>query len=83
MSIFLATLLAATMPSAPMTSEANDPVSIVDHAARDRGALSEVLVLGSAHLSSLPEHLDTVPFAPLLGRLVDGQRAAIAIPHLE
>jgi hypothetical protein len=83
MSIFLATLLAATMPSAPMTSEANDPVSIVDQAARDRGDLSEVLVLGSAHLSSLPENFDTARFDPLLGRLVDWQPDAIAIENLD
>ena len=83
MSIFLATLLAATMPSAPMKSEANDPVSIVDQAAQDRGDLSEVLVLGTAHLSSLPENFDTARFDPLLGRLEDWQPDAIAIENLD
>ncbi|MEH6723919.1 MAG: DUF5694 domain-containing protein [Qipengyuania sp.] len=83
MSIFLAALLAATMPSAPMTSEANDPVSIVDQAAQDRGDPSEVLVLGTAHLSSLPENFDTARFDPLLERLESWQPDAVAIENLD
>lgn len=83
MSIFLAALLAATLPAAQVAAEVTDPVSIVDQAARDRGNLSEVLVLGSAHLSSLPENFDTARFDPLLGRLVDWQPDAIAIENLD
>ncbi|UYH55259.1 DUF5694 domain-containing protein [Qipengyuania sp. SS22] len=83
MSIFLAALLAATTPSAPIASEANDPVSTVDQAARDRGELSEVLVLGSAHLSSLPENFDTKRLNPLLDRLEGWQPDAIAIESLD
>lgn len=50
-------------------AQTGDPVDIVDAAARERGDLSQVLVLGTSHLSSLPGGFDRSRFDPLLDRL--------------
>lgn len=83
MSLFLASLIAAASQTAPAPTPPADPVAIVDEAARERGDLSEVLVLGTAHLSSLPEDFDRTRFEPLLDRLEGWQPEAIAIENLD
>jgi hypothetical protein len=83
MSLLFASLLAAAAAPVQATAEPADPVAIVDEAARERGDLSAVLVLGTAHLSALPEDFDRTRFDPLLDRLADWQPEAIAIENLD
>jgi len=67
-----------TLPPAPTA----DPVSIVGAAAQTRGDRTPVLVLGSAHLSSLPKDFDRTRFDPLLDRLAKWAPEAIAVEGL-
>ncbi|MBX7501985.1 hypothetical protein K3181_11080 [Qipengyuania sp. YG27] len=83
MPLLFASLLVAAAAPAQTAAEPADPVAIVDAAARERGDLSEVLVLGTAHLSALPEDFDRSRFAPLIDRLADWQPEAIAIENLD
>lgn len=78
MSILSAVILAATPAASPVA----DAVEVVDRAAQERGNRSEVLVLGTSHLSSLPEDYDRGAFDPLLDRLARWQPEAIAIENL-
>lgn len=80
--LFVTSLLAAAAAAAQPAAAA-DPVTIVDEAARQRGDLSEVLVLGTAHLSGLPENFDRTRFDPLLDRLEQWHPEAIAIENLD
>lgn len=57
----------------------DDPVDIVDRMARERGDLTPVLILGTAHLSSLPDDFPAQRFDPLLDALEGWAPAAIAI----
>jgi hypothetical protein len=80
-ALFLATILVA--PDFAMAHGAlGDPVDIVDMAARQRGDRSPVLVLGTSHLSSLPEDFDRGRMDPLLDRLAGWKPDAIAIESL-
>lgn len=84
MPLLFASLLAAAAASAqPAPAQPADPVTIVDEAARARGDLSAVLVLGTAHLSGLPEEFDRIRFDPLLDRLEQWHPEAIAIENLD
>ncbi len=83
MSLLFASLLASVVAPAQAAAEPADPVAIVDAAARERGDLSEVLVLGTAHLSALPEDFDRSRFDPLLDLLADWRPEAIAIENLD
>ena len=67
MSLLLAAAIAASAPVA-ITAE-GDPVDVVDAAARERGDRSQVLVLGTWHLSALPKEFDLDRFDALLDRL--------------
>ncbi|MEG3597890.1 MAG: hypothetical protein VX357_06555, partial [Pseudomonadota bacterium] len=79
MSLILAVLMAGT----PQTVAApSDPVEIVDAAAQERGDKGEVLVLGTSHLSSLPDDFDRTRFEPLMDRLAEWQPEAVAIENL-
>ena len=82
LSFFTSLLVAAAAP-VQATAEPADPVAIVDEAARERGDLSEVLVLGTAHLSGMPEDFDRTQFEPLLARLEEWHPEAIAIENLD
>ena len=75
MSFLLSLIAAASLASsaAPL-----DPVDVVDDAAQQRGDRSEVLVLGTAHLSGLPADYDREVFDPLLERLQEWAPEAIA-----
>ncbi|RPF70859.1 DUF5694 domain-containing protein [Aurantiacibacter spongiae] len=68
--------------AASAAAQDGDPVDIVDAAARERGDLSQVLVLGSSHLSSLPADFDRSRFDPLLGRLQDWVPGRITVEQL-
>lgn len=57
-------------------------VAIADAAARERGDLSQVLVLGTAHLSSLPKDFDRTRFDDLIDRLAAWAPEAIAFESL-
>lgn len=83
MTLFIASLLGAAAAPAQAAATPTDPVAIVDETARERGDLSEVLVLGTAHLSALPEDFDRTRFAPLLDRLAEWRPEAIAIENLD
>ncbi|MXO62336.1 DUF5694 domain-containing protein [Qipengyuania oceanensis] len=78
MSFLLAILAAAAAPAV----SASDPVTIVDEAARKRGDRSQVLVLGTSHLRSLPRDYDRTAFDPLIERLAEWNPEAIAIESL-
>ncbi|MBD3729582.1 MAG: hypothetical protein IE933_07740 [Sphingomonadales bacterium] len=69
-------LALAHSPAAP------DAVDIVDRAAAERGDRSPVLVLGTTHLSGLPDGFDLTRFAPLVDRLAAWKPDAIAIEAL-
>jgi hypothetical protein len=58
---------AQTAPNPP--TEAAAAVGIADHAARQRGDRTQVVVLGTVHLRSTPTTLGPQAFDPLLARL--------------
>ncbi|GAB5348006.1 DUF5694 domain-containing protein [Alteriqipengyuania sp. 357] len=77
MSFLLAvTLFAQTAGSAPPPQ---DLVDIVDTAAQERGDPIPVLVLGTSHLSSLPDDFPAERFDPLLDVLAQWAPEAIAV----
>ena len=87
----LAMLLAATAPLAGAPAAVSSPnkptaaaeaVNIADRAAADRGDRSQVAVLGTAHLSSLPKDFDTHRFASQLDKLARWHPDRIAIESL-
>ena len=79
MSFLLSIVAASSLASsaAPV-----DPIDIVDDAAQQRGDRSEVLVLGTTHLRSLPADYDRGAFDALLDRLQEWQPEAIATEAL-
>lgn len=80
MSLLFAAALAASAPLA-LPAE-GDPVDVVDAAARERGDRSQVLVLGTSHLSGLPKEFDLNRFDALLDELEQWAPEAIAIENL-
>ena len=74
-------VLLTCVPAAAAAQQA-DPVDIVDAAARERGDLSQVLVLGTSHLSSLPQDFDRSSFDALLDRLERWAPEKIAVEGL-
>jgi len=81
MSLLLAAALfaQATTTAAPSA----DLVDIVDTMAQERGDLTPVLVLGTSHLSSLPDDFPNQRFDPLLDELEEWAPEAIAIEGIE
>ena len=81
LAAFLATSggVASAKPTADQPGTA---VEIADAAARERGDLSQVLVLGTVHLSALPADFDTARFDGLLDRLAAWKPEAIATETL-
>ncbi|QSB43501.1 hypothetical protein IDJ81_08860 [Tsuneonella flava] len=79
---FLLSLLASAAPAATTVPPPPDPVTLVDRAAARRGDRSHVLVLGTAHLSTLPKDMDFTRFAPLLDRLAAWKPRQIAVESL-
>ncbi len=90
MSFNLAMLFAAAASSAPpppvvSTNRPTPPaeaVYIADRAAAERSGQSEVAVLGTSHLASLPSDFDRERFAPLLDRLAAWHPRMIAVESL-
>ena len=80
-AMLLAVPAAAQDDAMPQADHA-DPVSYVDDAARERGGLSQVLVLGTSHLTSLPDDFDTSTFDPMLDRLEAWAPDTIAVESL-
>ena len=79
----LALLAAATLAVPAPVNLPSAPATLVyqtDAALRE--GRSEVLVLGTAHLSALPDTFDRTHFAPLLDRLAAWKPAVIAIEAL-
>jgi len=76
--VLVLSLLAQTAPPLP-----TDLVDIVDEAARERGDLTPVLVLGTSHLSSLPDDFPVERFDPLLDRLEQWAPEAIAVEGID
>lgn len=69
-----ASLLAPTQAPAPVThpkidTEFAQAVYLADQAAQQRGGLSQIAVLATSHLSSLPADFDKSRLAPLLSKL--------------
>jgi len=81
-----ALMLAADVPSEPKpvnaVTEAAKAVYIADAAARERGDRSQVMVLGTTHLSGLPDSFERARFGPLLDRLEAWAPDRIAIESL-
>ena len=81
-----ALMLAADVPTEPKpvnaVTEAAKAVYIADAAARERGDRSQLMVLGTTHLSGLPDSFDRARFAPLLDRLEAWAPDRIAIESL-
>lgn len=86
MERYLALIAALSLPSVavaqPQSAMPDDPVALADKAARERGELSQVLVLGTSHLSSLPKGFDTARFDDLIDRLAAWKPEAIAVENL-
>jgi hypothetical protein len=78
-SIALLTIMTPLVVVAQPQTPVAKAVRIVDEAALKRGHRSEVVVLGTAHLSRLPADFDTSHFAPLLDRLAHWQPQLIAV----
>ncbi|MCD1623791.1 DUF5694 domain-containing protein [Citromicrobium bathyomarinum] len=76
--LFAVSLLAQA--AAPLPA---DLVDIVDEAAQERGDLTPVLVLGTSHLSSLPEDFPLERFDPLLDKLEEWAPEAIAVEGID
>lgn len=74
--LFAVTMLAQAAGAA---QPPDDLVEIVDTMAQERGDPTPVLVLGTSHLSSLPDDFATDRFDPLLDRLEAWAPEAIAI----
>ncbi len=73
-ALLSAALLTPTEAPAPVTNlkidtEFAQAVYLADQAAQQRGGLSQIAVLGTSHLSSLPADFDKIRLAPLLSRL--------------
>ena len=66
----------------PAIDQPGAAVEIADTAARERGNLSQVLVLGTVHLSALPADFDIARFDSLLDRLAAWKPEAIATETL-
>lgn len=79
MSFLLSIVAAFSLAS---STAPDDPVDIVDEAAHQRGNRSELLVLGTTHLRSLPADYDRSAFDALLDRLQEWQPEAIATEAL-
>jgi len=82
-----AALLAAADAPAQIRSpntptETAQAVYLADAAARTRGHRSELAVLGTSHLSALPDDFDLKRFRPLLGRLRAWAPDRIAVESL-
>ena len=77
MSFLLATALLAQATGAGAPPD--DLVDIVDTMAQEQGEPTPVLVLGTSHLSSLPDDFPTDRFGPLLDKLEAWAPEAIAI----
>lgn len=81
-----ALMLAADVPTDPKpvnaVTEAAKAVYIADAAARERGDRSQLLVLGTTHLSGLPDSFDRTRFSPLLDKLEAWAPDRIAIESL-
>jgi len=69
-------------PSLKATTEIANAVAIADEAAACRGDLSQVAVLGTAHLSALPKEFDTRRLSGLVDKLAAWKPAKIAIESL-
>ena len=80
MKILLVLALAAL--GSPIVAQFSEPVDFVDQAARERGDRSQVLVLGSAHLTALPDDFDRTRFENLVARLTAWAPEKIAIENL-
>lgn len=76
----LAVQMAASTPASG--TAVAQAVALADEAAARRGNRSEVLVLGTAHLSSLPKSFDRNRFRPLLQRLAGWRPDRIATETL-
>jgi hypothetical protein len=63
-------------------TEAAKAVAIADEAAARRGDLSQVAVLGTAHLSALPKEFDMRRLAGLIDKLAAWKPEKIAIENL-
>lgn len=72
-------VIASLCSQACLAAPDPSPVEIADAAANERGDRSEVLVLGTAHLSYLPADFDRTRFDPLLARLAAWAPQAIAV----
>lgn len=66
----------------PKPTKAAQAVYLVDKAARKRGDLSQIAVLGTSHLYYLPENFDISRFGPLLERLESWAPDRIAIESI-
>lgn len=82
MSLLLSLLAAAVPAAAASAPPPVDPVTLADRAAERRGDRSQVLVLGTAHLSNLPKDFDFSRFAPLLDKLAAWKPDRIAVEAL-
>ena len=72
----------SSTPSLKATTEIATAVAIADEAAAKRGDLSEVTVLGTAHLSSLPKDFEMRRLARLIDKLAAWKPEKIAIEGL-
>jgi hypothetical protein len=88
LAIYLAAFAATSaqsgqhIPSLRSATESATAVAIADEAAARRGNLSQVAVLGTAHLSELPKDFDMSRLAGLIDKLAAWKPERIAIESL-
>jgi hypothetical protein len=83
--VALGALAATSIQAAPQprpATEIANAVAIADEAAARRGDLSQVAVLGTAHLSALPKEFDTRRLEGLIDKLAAWKPEKIAIESL-
>ncbi|KLE35008.1 DUF5694 domain-containing protein [Aurantiacibacter luteus] len=78
----LAALALSNSPALAQDDRPGAATEYADAAARERGNLSQLAVLGTSHLSSLPDDFDTARFDALLDRLAAWAPDRIAIESI-